>query len=186
MKIKNKLIIDGLLLLLIFICMKYDFTGGLLHEILGFVLITGLLIHVLINRKYYIVMLKRPSSSQLPTKHRIGFVINIILVFVLIIMLVSSFAISNDLLQAVSQAIGNYSIWRIIHISSAIIMLLCVVTHVCLHGDLYWSQIRKYVSSRSLAKACRGLMRIGNVAVEVARCPKQQQTITICTAMIKQ
>ena len=53
-KLKHKLILDGILLVLLLVLTNYDLTGGLIHELLGMVMLAGILVHAFINRKYYV------------------------------------------------------------------------------------------------------------------------------------
>ena len=52
-KLKHKLILDGILLVLLLVLTNYDLTGGLIHELLGMVMLAGFLVHAYINRRYY-------------------------------------------------------------------------------------------------------------------------------------
>ena len=38
MKLKQKLIMDGIMMILLLVLMNYDLTGGLIHEFLGIVI----------------------------------------------------------------------------------------------------------------------------------------------------
>lgn len=52
MNIKYKLILDGILLVLLMVLMDYSLTGGLMHEVLGIILLAGFIVHVAVNRNF--------------------------------------------------------------------------------------------------------------------------------------
>ena len=41
MKLKQKLIMDGIMMILLLVLMNYDLAGGLIHEFLGIVILVG-------------------------------------------------------------------------------------------------------------------------------------------------
>ena len=45
MKLKQKMIMDGIMMILLLVLMNYDLTGGLIHEFLGIVILVGFIIH---------------------------------------------------------------------------------------------------------------------------------------------
>ena len=67
MKLKHKLILDGVLLVLLIVLMDYSLTGGLLHELLGILILVGFIVHVAVKANYIIV-----SASANPFYPRSG------------------------------------------------------------------------------------------------------------------
>ena len=97
MKLRQKLILDGVLLMLLIVLMDYSLTGGFLHELLGIVLLAGFIVHIAVNREYYKAILRGMRSGKVSTKSKAGFAVDIILPISAVIMLISSLAISQDL-----------------------------------------------------------------------------------------
>ena len=89
MKIKNKLIMDAALLVLLIVLMKYSWTGGLIHELLGLITLVGFGIHIFFNRKYYGAMFKAIRNGKATTKGKASFVINTVLLIASCTMLLS-------------------------------------------------------------------------------------------------
>ncbi len=56
MNLKDKLFIDAAVATLLILCIEYDATGSFIHELIGVILITGLLTHVIIHIKYYRIL----------------------------------------------------------------------------------------------------------------------------------
>ena len=167
MKQKHKLILDAGLVILLILLMCYSFTGGLIHEILGIAILVGFIAHVILNRKYYVAMARALRNKKTPMKNRVEFVVNILLPAASVVMLISSLAISHDLFPAVSDAFGNYGAWVMVHVISAVLLLVCVFVHVCLHGRMFLGLIRSATHNPSVIKAWRAGSRVLAVVLAV-------------------
>ena len=160
MKQKYKLILDAVLVILLILLMFYSFTGGMLHEILGLVILAGFLGHVIWNRKYYGAAVRALKKKSIPVKMRLSFAVNILLPVASVVMLVSSLAISHDLFPAVSDAFGSYGAWVMVHVISAVLLAMSVFVHVCLHGRLFLGMIRNATKNPAVVKAWRAGSRV--------------------------
>ena len=136
MNIKYKLILDGILLVLLMVLMDYSLTGGLMHEVLGIILLAGFIVHVAVNRKFYKAMLNAIREGRVNTKGKIAFAIDIILPIATVIMLISSLAVSTDLFPGIGGLLDS-SIWMPIHVVCAVLLLICVFAHVCMHAKMF-------------------------------------------------
>ena len=136
MNIKYKLILDGILLVLLMVLMDYSLTGGLMHEVLGIILLAGFIVHVAVNRKFYKAMLNAIREGRVNTKGKIAFAIDIILPIATAIMLISSLAVSTDLFPGIGGLLDR-SIWMPIHVVCAVLLLICVFAHVCMHAKMF-------------------------------------------------
>ena len=159
MKIKYKLIMDAALLVLLIVLMKYSWTGGLIHELLGLISLIGFGIHIFFNRKYYGAMLKAIKNGKANTKGKALFVINTVLLIASCTMLLSSVAISRDLLPSVS-AFFTGNIWVPMHIASAVTMLVAVLAHVCMHFNLFDRLIENVQSTAFSTSLKKGSLRV--------------------------
>ena len=68
MKLKQKMIMDGIMMILLLVLMNYDLTGGLIHEFLGIVILVGFIIHAAVNRRYYAAMSKSIKRGEAGTE----------------------------------------------------------------------------------------------------------------------
>ena len=159
MKLKHKLILDGILLALLLVLMDYSLTGGLLHELLGIVFLTGLTVHAVINRKYYGAMLRGMRSGKVSAKSKVGFAVDIILPATAFIMLISSLAVSQDLFPGIA-ALFDRSLWVPVHIICAAVLLICVSVHVCLHAGMISSFIGQATENETVLKMKTAGMRV--------------------------
>ncbi len=160
MKYRNKLILDACMIVVFLVLFKYGFTGGLIHEVIGIVLLAGFLLHLCFNRGYLkkIFWIIRNHNTQ--WKIRLGAFLNILLIFESILMVLSSVMISKDLLSFLNIG-GNYALWRLLHVVCAYAMLTAVFVHLVLH----WKAITGFISKKlSLKPAGKG-WSIGTRAV---------------------
>ena len=148
-KLKQKLIMDGIMLILLIILMNYDLTGGLIHELLGFVILAGFIVHVAVNRRYYGAMIRAIRRNEAGLKGKAAFAINIILPVFAIMMLISSVAISTELLPGISAKFTS-ELWVPVHIVCAAGLLICVFIHVCMHAGMISAFIGQYTESHAL------------------------------------
>ena len=148
-KLKQKLIMDGIMLILLIILMNYDLTGGLIHELLGFVILAGFIVHVAVNRRYYGAMIRAIRRNEAGPKGKAAFAINIILPVFAIMMLISSVAISTELLPGISAKFTS-ELWVPVHIVCAAGLLVCVFIHVCMHTGMISAFIGQYTESHAL------------------------------------
>ena len=148
-KLKQKLIMDGIMLILLIILMNYDLTGGLIHELLGFVILAGFIVHVAVNRRYYGAMIRAIRRNETGPKGKAAFAINIILPVFAIMMLISSVAISTELLPGISAKFTS-ELWVPVHIVCAAGLLICVFIHVCMHAGMISAFIGQYTESHAL------------------------------------
>lgn len=159
MKLKQKLILDGVLLALLIVLMDYSLTGGFLHELLGFVLLAGFLVHITVNREYYKAMLRGIKSGKVSAKSKAGFAVNIILPLSAAIMLISSLAISRDLFPGIAELFGG-QVWVPVHIICAVVLLTSVFIHVCMHAKLISAFIGQVTENEAVLKMKTAGMRV--------------------------
>lgn len=148
MKLKLRLVLDLCMAVVVVICMNYQTTGNLPHEILGSALFLGIIIHIVANRKYYKAMIKKFKAKNEQSGKRIfTFVINALLLVLSVLMLFSSLVISKDVFVFVNLSILDYDIWRTVHIFSAVAFLVCGLVHLLLHMGLFKSLVKKSESA---------------------------------------
>lgn len=127
MKKKCRIIIDILMFALLTILMLSQITGVLSHEILGILTIALFTIHHILNKGFYKTIFKGKL-----TKLRIIFlIIDILLFIMMILMIISSFLISQHLFTFMNLA--NHTLGRMLHNLSAYCIYLLCAFHLGLH-----------------------------------------------------
>ncbi len=159
MKLKQKLIMDGVMLVLLIVLMDYSLTGGFLHELLGVVLLAGFIVHIAVNRGYYKAIFRGIRSGKVGAKSKAGFAVDIILPISAVIMLISSLAISRDLFPGIAKLFGG-QFWVPVHIVCAVVLLISVFIHVCMHAKLISAFIGQMTENAAVLKMKTAGMRI--------------------------
>jgi hypothetical protein len=159
MKLKQKLILDGVLLALLIVLMDYSLTGGVLHELLGIVLLAGFIVHIAVNREYYKAIIRGIRSGKVSAKSKAGFAVDIILPISAVIMLISSLAISRDLFPGIAELFGG-QFWVPVHIICAVVLLISVFIHVCMHAKLISAFIGQVTDNEAVLKMKTAGMRV--------------------------
>lgn len=127
MKRSLRIIVDIALAVILFLLMLNSKIGILAHEILGVSLIVLFIIHHVINRSFYKNIFKNKYS-----KLRIVYlVIDTLMAIMMLVMIVSSFLISQRLF--VSFGLGNDYLGRILHIISSYSLYILCGLHLGLH-----------------------------------------------------
>ena len=148
---KKRMIADIILAVALAFCMAYSLTGGLIHEILGMLMLVGILVHVIRRRKYYTAITRVFQKSR-RWQTKAAMIVNLIMIIATAMMLVTSVAISHELFAFINSGFSGYDLWRILHVIFAVVLLICVFIHVLLHAGMFRAMIR---STRQNPKAVR-------------------------------
>lgn len=127
MKNNYKYIIDIIMVILLITLILNQFTGVLFHEILGICTLIAFVMHHVLNKNFY----RNVFKGRL-TKLKVAFLIIDSLLFVMIIiMIISSFLISEYVFSFLG--ITKHITGRILHIISAYSIYLLCALHLGLH-----------------------------------------------------
>lgn len=122
-----KTMIDACMVVLLIALMCVSQTGNFIHELLGILMIVLFVVHQIVNQNFY-RNLRKGKFNRI----RIAYVvINISLLIFMILMLISSFMISQQFLSFVG--LRNDFLGRTLHIISAYMMFMLCGVHLGLH-----------------------------------------------------
>lgn len=122
-----KTMIDACMVVLLIALMCVSQTGNFIHELLGILMTVLFVVHQIVNQNFY-RNLRKGKFNRI----RIAYVvINISLLIFMILMLVSSFMISQQFLSFVG--LRNDFLGRTLHIISAYMMFMLCGVHLGLH-----------------------------------------------------
>jgi hypothetical protein len=133
---KKKLFIDLILFILIMLLMQYDFTGGLLHEIIGILMLSFFIIHVMFNKKWLHSI--KNNFNKIKTSNKINYILDILSIISFIICTISGILISKYIFN-----FTYISIFDNIHSISSYILFLLITLHILLH----FNQIINYITN---------------------------------------
>lgn len=132
---RRRLALDGLLTALLIFEMFYQLTGNTLHEVAGIVFFVAIVTHLILSRKWIAA-----ASRAVGARKRIKgatvarMAINCVLALVIVVLLVSSIAISNLLLRLNINLSGDaYNTWAMVHIACSYALCGLAVVHLALH-----------------------------------------------------
>ncbi|MDP4127750.1 MAG: DUF4405 domain-containing protein [Bacillota bacterium] len=144
MKIKDyfKLGLDIFIALIFALLYNTRVFGGLaFHEIVGLGIGAIFLVHILLNLQWVIKVTQRLFDRTLPSKTRVGYVINILLLFSMAFTIVSGLMISKVLFPGLGFV--DQRSFRGLHTDVSYLTLVIVGVHVGLHGQWIMGLMKK-------------------------------------------
>jgi hypothetical protein len=134
---KKKMFIDLILFILIMLLMQYDFTGGLLHEIIGILMLLFFIAHILFNKKW--LQSIKNNFNKIKTSNKINYILDILSIISFIICTISGILISKYIFN-----FTYVSIFDNIHSISSYVLFILITLHLLLH----FNQIINYVTNK--------------------------------------
>ena len=138
MKLKNKLLLDVVMLILLLFLMAYPVTSPLIHEILGIVTLICFVIHHLLNRKWYQTLMK----GKLSLIKKVYIFINFILLIDILVIFLSGLTMSKLLPFLNFMSIGMA---RKAHMMATYWGFILMAIHLGLHLQIMLVKIKKYI-----------------------------------------
>ena len=144
---KAKIIIDILMYLLFIILMGHHITENLIHEILGTSLFVLLIIHNILNYKYY----KNVFKGKYNLKRTVVLIIDLLLLISMIGMIISAVNISRDVFSFLNIPT---KIWgRKLHMLSTSWGFFLMSIHVGIHLNVLMNKLNKKMKDNTFEYA---------------------------------
>lgn len=172
-KMRKRLILDGALTILLVFEMLYQVTGDVLHEVFGIVFFTGIVVHLVLARRWAKATAQAiRSGKKMKAANTVRVVLGIMLALVMAVLLVSSVAVSNLLLGLGVDLAGNsYGTWALVHTVSSYGLCCLVTIHLAVHWVSVAGALRiAYDPSRRAAinAGVAAVAALGVFAIEAA------------------
>jgi hypothetical protein len=135
-----KLLFDAVMGLLFVLMYDKHATGMSFHEWGGLVLLSFFIVHILFNYRWVVSITKRLFDRTLPKKIRVGYVLNVSLLFGVVLMAISSAMIS----QTIFSFKGS-NVWKTVHLSTAAALIILLGIHVGLHYRMIAKVVEKHL-----------------------------------------
>lgn len=131
------------MLLLVCVLEALSLTGITLHEWLGFILCTLVLLHVTLQWDWF---RKQFRHIMTPGAHRrrINSLLNIILLIVMAAVLLSGVLVSNQVHPLIGERLGRSRVWNEIHGWLNFVLVLLVGLHLALNWDWIIAIFRRH------------------------------------------
>lgn len=132
-----KIVLDTIMVVVFVLLFNYKSVGMLFHEVAGLAIGAIILFHCSLNWKWIKGVSLKIFNSKLPTKTRIGYFINILLLLNVIIIIITGIFISKKLFPGL--ALGNSMVLKSLHVFLSYCSLLLIGIHIGLHWN--WAMI---------------------------------------------
>ena len=146
-----KIILDTMMVLIFVLLFNTKVLGVLFHEVAGLAIGAVILVHCVLNWKWVKVVTLKIFKSKLPTKTRIGFFIDIVLLLNFIVIIISGAFISKTVFA--SLELSGAPFLKSLHISMSYFSLLLIGIHVGLHWNWVILTFRKILKISEKKKA---------------------------------
>lgn len=133
--------IDLILFLLFLVVMNKQVTGDLVHEMAGILLMVVVIIHLVLNRRWFL--------SLITTHHIIPKLINLLLIVSLIITILSGLSLNKFLLPALYGFINPMLAMRL-HLTFAYWTFVLLGMHIGLHSNMLKRILQKHISQTQI------------------------------------
>ena len=138
-----RFVIDAALTIILIAEMFIEFTGVFLHEVIGFAFFATVVVHLALSAKWIKNTAKAAKRGKMTGRRAALAVVGSLLGITIIVMGVSSVAISNILADAgFTWPLGSYALWANIHSISAYAFCAIVVIHLAMHWVFFAKTLR--------------------------------------------
>lgn len=143
MKTNSRRIILDAAMAVLLILMYNKFAVSLsFHEIGGLVVCGMFVFHNLLNRKWIVGISKRLFGRALPTRVRVGYALDVLLLVSMAFIALSGIMISQNVALRIS---GDLAFWRPVHYFASAVALVLVGIHIGLHWSFIRTTVAKFV-----------------------------------------
>ena len=171
MKKTTRIAFDAVLSIMLIFEMFIQYTGDFLHEVVGFAFFATIVAHLLFSRTWMSSTVKAARTGKLPTRRRFKAIIGIVLGVCMLLLGVSSVAISQILASFGFSMAGSYLVWKALHTFSSYALCILVVVHLTSHWASLASSLRiEYNPARrqAIGFGVKGVATLGAVALGVS------------------
>ena len=170
----TRVVLDVALTAMIVAEMFIQYTGTFLHEVIGFAFFATVVVHLALSAKWIKTTAKNASKGKMTARRTALAVMGILLTVCMVVLGVSSVAISGILADAgLVWTLGSYATWKTIHAVSSYALCALVVIHLGMHWVFLASAFhvpydpsrRRAISTGVHATAALGALALGAMAV---------------------
>lgn len=183
-----RVIFDVLLTIMIVFEMFIQYTGNFLHEVIGFAFFATVVAHLILSAKWMKSVARSAKKGRLSMRNGMLAAMGILLAGTMLVLGVSSVAISNILSSAgMVWTIGSYSTWATVHAASSYLLCALVVMHLAMHWAFLASAFKVEYNParrRAINAGVHAIAGVGAIALGITaiREVSPQTTATIALA----
>ena len=136
------------------------------HEVLGVVVVPVLTVHLWLNWKWIVDVLRR-AADTLPGEVHFNRAWDIAQCVVALLAIGSGLVASRHLLPALGVVSGRHRFWEDVHAVSAWVLMVMIGIHLGVHAHWIWSKVRK--PQIALTVVLLGAMAVGVTRLDIVR-----------------
>ena len=155
MKKTTRIAFDAVLSIMLIFEMFIQYTGDFLHEVVGFAFFATIVAHLLFSRTWMSSTVKAARTGKLPTRRRFKAIIGIALGVCMLLLGVSSIAISQILASFGFSMAGSYLVWKALHTFASYALCILVVVHLTSHWASLASSLGHWLRREGCCHAWR-------------------------------
>lgn len=178
----TRVVLDAVLTIMIIAEMFIQYTGVFLHEVIGFAFFATVVTHLALSAKWIKNTASSAKQGKMTGRRTALAVMGILLAVNIVVLGVSSVAISTILAQAgFTWTLGSYAIWTTVHSVSSYTLCALVTVHLAMHWAFLASAFRvPYDPSRrraigtgvhavaAMSALALGVMAVNQVAPQIS------------------
>jgi len=154
----GKLLLDTAMLIILLLSYSHNSVNQAFHEIAGFALMAGVLVHLLWNRKWIAGVTRRFFREKLPAVTRAGYIVDF-----LMLVCFAAVGISGAMISKVVFSLGGGMIWRTVHYFASAALLVLLGIHLGLHVPFFAATLGRHI--RLPQRVRRGLAIVLTVLI---------------------
>lgn len=139
-----KLAIDIAIFIAFLIAMDPRSSGIAIHEWLSTAAFAAIIVHLLLNWDW-IVQTSRRIIGKMNNQSRINYILNWAMFFDVVVLMLSGFLISEQVIPSLGISLPQNFAWRSLHDLSANLFLLLLGLHTALHWSWIVDAFKRYI-----------------------------------------
>lgn len=163
-----RLILDFTIATLLLLEINYDFIGGKLHEIIGLIIGGLVVVHCLINRKWFLNIFVKKAEYTISGLFRMA--INLMLIIGFIVLILSGILISIHISPSITTS--NPRLWSEIHHLMVKLCGILLIIHILLHGKYIMACLIKAKKSQKAIMGIGAFLVIVSITLGLAKAKK--------------
>lgn len=138
--------------------MTLTLTGGLVHEILGVVILVLVIIHSIYNKKWLKAVGEGIFTNRIKVRAKLMWIVDLVMIVSMLVIIVTGICNSKYIFSFLN--IGNISIIKNLHISASYICLISISIHTGFHFHKILNMFRKIWGIKEDFKTRKIILRI--------------------------
>lgn len=160
---KKKLILDILMTIVFLTLLNINLTDVAIHEWLGLGILVLFILHKVLNIKWITSVTKNFFSSKTKAKTRVGYIVDLLLFFIVAFIVLSGIFISQTILMEIT--VDNIFLWSTLHHLSAYSALALIGVHIGLHWQSIMNAFKKMLKLQPVNTARTIATRVIAIAI---------------------